>query len=296
MKILLLRNAQTRSNTGHEDLAEAIVRELDGVLYGIGRENYDPEKTVYDLEEDYTPSVIINYGWKAPVPKKTRSFCVLIVTDAYPPTAETPDLISAYKRYFDESRCDLVLCQSIPSLQNIRKLRNAPPSDLLPYCVETSWFKQLTDVDKPLDVCAMLTQDKGIYPNRTKAITSLMKSGLFTFTKKTDKETYLFILQTSKLSLHVANKWGAMCWRPLESAACGAAIFSDPLVGFKEMGFVRGVNYIAHSTDNVVSIAEREIESGRYVEIAKAGHNLVLNRHTTVTRVQELSLILKAVV
>lgn len=110
------------------------------------------------------------------------------------------------------------------------------------------------------------------------------------------REQYLESLRSTKLVYAEGSVGNCIVRKYFEACACGAVLVAKRIPGLSEMGFVHDKNCIVVDKYEDVMNIEKSYQENQLKGIAKAGQDLILNKHMYIHRAKALSQTLEVII
>jgi len=307
VRILILSpNQIARYNWGHQLFRNEIGRLHDVIYYGEGYDGWDPNLTVKEIIRKIylssaIPQIILTYGWR--YSRSFRGFDdvrdiphVHISVDYVEKKGRFPGTIDRQSGFFDYIKPDIVFGITSHAVDNLKKDKVCNRVYMLPFSVDTNFYKKIPDVIKVIDVLASFTVRDDVYPNR-KRVLKLLKSmeDLETLSKKVIGLQLIKSINASKIIITSNNIYDSLSMRYTETLACGGFLLADKPDDFDRLGYVDGKHLVIYKDmkDLQGKIQyylkyEKERE-----QIAIQGMKFVRKNHSCEVRAREFTSIIK---
>jgi len=298
MKILILApNWITRYHWGHQLFRNEIARQHDVTFYGPGYDNYIKGTSVPEIVSKYgKPDLILTQYLRF-----SREFTRLRkvnIPKAHIIIDYVPKTINRYDKWFKQNKIDLVFVKMHSQVKRLRKSGAVGNVAWLPFSVDTEVYRNLGK-SRPIDVFFVgsgLTRPD-IYPGRVPVRDLIRQMRVKSYTSRIIRWEYVKKLNKVKIGVASNSIYNFVGMRYTEIPACGAMLLADWGEDLERLGFRSKENFVLYDRMKGLKARIRQYLADPVARerIAKAGMEMVRERHNNVKRVQEFTQIIEKV-
>ena len=315
--LVLSPNYSDRWNKAHEIFKQDLFEGKDVVFFGPGYPLWEDKiHSAVQLMSKFNADILFVFhskhtrAWLSDI--ELVKYSINYQVDYFPERAQD----SWRNEYLRFNKFSLVIFPNrimVDQFLASNKGGKGPMTLYLPFGVNTDIFKPISFGVRNIDLAAIMSMNRIEYPHREAVFEVLHKAhmpNIFLHQVKQSSaviplDKYISLLQNSKLTLHVCDRYRSTPLRCFEVLACGSVLFSDTPTDFAHLGFIDGVNYISYSSSNIRSLPKilNKILSGEattkgtsllpLAQIAENGLKLIQQRHTNKHRADKLWTFLK---
>jgi len=296
MKILFVSPQQRhRYNPGHQLFRDEIARQHEMVFYGPLHPGFNKDKLVPvpALVKKHKPDVVMTYHAKYTLPIALQMDRVKI-----PKVHFAIDLFQPYiaenTRLFALHKYDLAFCFTTRAQEFLKQNGYIQNVHLLPFSVDTNWFKSSLEMPREVDVMASMSR-ANVYPNRAQVLQAIADMPIKSITKRVFDESYISCMEMSKIVVNSVCQWKSFNFKMLEGPACGAMLLTDKPRDFEAMGFIPDWNVVLYDgiEDMRKKILHYLMDDKKRHGVSMGGLTLVRSMHSCEHRVREMTQILE---
>jgi spore maturation protein CgeB len=305
MKILILGpNQITRWNPGHQQFRNAIGDQHEVKYYGKGYESFKKLKEIthvpsiidYYIKNDFYPEVVMTYGLNYTLPffglKEVKIPKVHFVCDFTPAIPGWPGTIGTYTKMLDDHEYNVYFALTRRVMDWFKIHRPFSLIYFLPFGVDEKVFRPIS-LAKSWDVYIGWSKHDAIYPTRQPIEDALKvyfphKKVLI---KRAFNENFVITMNKSRIVLNSTNAFRTTNMKHFEVTACKQLLMTEKTDEFEELGYKDMVHYVRFDgSKDMVSKIKTLLEMPKMrKEIAQAGYDLTMERHTNWHRVKEMT-------
>jgi len=306
MNILFLNPNQIgKRNWGHQLFKNEFAKHHNVVYYGKGFPNFNSKLTVPQIikRAEVPFDMILTYQIKYCV-----DFLGLGEIKNIPKVHIQVDFKGRKRRkmrlrLFRRNKYDVIFVVTTAHLEALQAALKMDKMYLLPFSVDINKYKDL-GLKRDVDVMAMFTAGKAIYPTRLKIQQLVKKLGVKSFVARQRKGKYEFVhdayiklLNRAKIFVHGNNSYGDLNMKYSEVLACNTLFLTDRPVDFERVGFVDGEHLVLYKNleDLRGKITYYLAHEAERVRIAKQGMEFVRKYHSCGARVKQFTKIIQEV-
>lgn len=306
MNILFLNPNQIgKRNWGHQLFKNEFAKHHNVVYYGKGFPNFNSKLTVPQIikRAEVPFDMILTYQIKYCV-----DFLGLGEIKNIPKVHIQVDFKGRKRRkmrlrLFRRNKYDVIFVVTTAHLEALQAALKMDKMYLLPFSVDINKYKDL-GLKRDVDVMAMFTAGKAIYPTRLKIQQLVKKLGAKSFVARQRKGKYEFVhdeyiklINRAKIFVHGNNSYGDLNMKYSEVLACNTLFLTDRPVDFERVGFVDGEHLVLYKNleDLRGKITYYLAHEAERVRIAKQGMEFVRKYHSCGARVKQFTKIIQEV-
>ena len=294
-----------RWNSVHEIFKQDLFESQDVVFFGPGYPLWEDNKTysAVQLLQKFSADILFVFHskyvrhWLTGIELVKTSVCYQV--DYYPEREHE----QWRNEYLLLNKFNLTIFPNRFMIDQFRAInygRKLPLTLYLPFGVNTELFKLDPEVERRLDIAAIMSFNKVEYPNRKIIFDTLRKSlisnaFLHKITCSSEAfslDFYIKALQQAKIALHSCDRYKSTALKCFEVLGCGALLLTDTATDFDYLGFRDGVNYINYDVDVIKKlpkqIAKILKDKDKLQLIAENGNQFVNQNHTNQHRALKL--------
>lgn len=304
MRILLLNpNYISRRNWGHQLFKNEFAIHHDVTFYGPGYPGYKKILNVKQILKRFRKKfdIILTYeskyckcfkglGQITDIPKVLFQIDYAINLPNYKMHANTKNI----DKLIRANKPDLIFCTAKSNVDALKESLGLEKVFILPFCVDIKKYKKMK-LKKTIDAMAVYSSQKHVYPNRRKLQNILKRMDIKSFTETVIHNSYIRILNQSKIFVISVNINKRLAMKFTEAMACGAMVLSDEPEDLNIQGFKRGEHLVLYNglgdmKNKLLYYLNHNKERNT---IARNGMNFVRKNHSCAKRVNEFTKIVK---